>query len=51
MRVLEASDRCIEEKQAVQEEVSQQEFAIIKGQRSPTMVACIEASHNWNTIL
>ena len=41
----------IDERRAVQEEVTRQVFAIIKGQCSPTVVDRIEASHDWNTIL
>ena len=43
--------RQIDERRAVRDEVTRQVFAIIKGQCSPTVVDCIEASHDWNTIL
>ena len=43
--------RRIDERCAARDEVTRQVFAIIKGQWSPTMVDCIEASHDWNTIL
>ena len=38
-------------REAVRDEVTQQVFAIVKGQCSPTVVDRIEASHDWNTIL
>ena len=40
----------IDERQAVQDEVTRQVFAIVKGQFSPTVVDRIEASHDWSTI-
>ena len=43
--------RRIDERRTVQDEVTRQVFAIVKGQCSPTVVDCIEASHDWNTIL
>ena len=43
--------RHIDERHAVQDKVTRQVFAIIKGQCSPTVVDRIKASHNWNTIL
>ena len=43
--------RRIDERRAVQDEVTKEVFAIVKGQCSPTMVDRIEASHDWNTIL
>ena len=42
--------RCTNERRAIQDEVTWQVFALVKGQCSPTVVDCIEASHNWNTI-
>ena len=42
--------RRIDERWAIQDEVTQQVFAIVKGQCSPTMVDCIEASHDWSAI-
>ena len=42
--------RRIDERRAVQDEVMQQVFAIVKGQCSPTVVDRIEASHDWNAI-
>ena len=42
--------RCIDERRAVQDEVTRQVFVIVKGQCSPTMVDWIEASHDWSAI-
>ena len=42
--------RQIVERRAVQDEVTQQVFAIVKGHCSPTMVDRIETSHDWRAI-